>query len=498
MKITYSGGTRVLLCQPWDYNDEGNPSAKYNLAYRYQTPHYGLVLLATLAQKAGHIVKILDAEAELVMQGQGVSEYILTHRIPSLIKEFHPDIVGISCSASYRWPEAYQMAKAFDAFKQQGESFKLILGGHHITSQFEDVFRQAPFVDWVHIGESEKSFLEVLSGSDPKQVNGIAWLEEGQIYQNPLSTVEELDELPYPDWSLLDLDYYTAPNSAILKKEPLEMHQWLPVITSRGCSYRCAFCTYKYQKFRNHSGEYIGEYMDYILRNFERYKIDALYCAYDAMVTSKLLHSICKQILKRKIHKKAIWIRTLRTNITEEEDLVALKKAGCVRTLYGFESGSNRILERMNKHAKVEDHLRVARYHHKIKLDFQAVFIFGYPGETFEDVQLTQELLQKARPTSYSFGKFVPMPGSTIFDELKNMGKIQIKTPWDYRRYSEINSAEAVNFSGMDNETFERGWEMLLKTAYEISHATLKEWAILQQQSQRLARVKQIFHHFMR
>lgn len=469
MEVNISGGTRVLLCQPWDHYDENKPFAKKKLAYRYPFPHYGIVLLATLAQKAGYTVKVFDAEAELVMQGKGDNRYILAYRIPRLIEEFHPDIVGISCSASYRWPEAYQMAKIFDTLRKNGSSFKIILGGHHVTSQFEDVFRQAPFIDWVHIGESEQSFLEVLSGADPKQVKGTAWLEDGKIYQNPPSILGNIDKLPYPDWSLLDLSYYASPNKVILKSSPPKIFKWLPVMTSRGCPYCCSFCTYKHQRLRKHSAEYIGGYIDYILEAYADYEIDALYCGYDALITKELLHQLCQQIVDRGIHKKVIWVRTLRTSNTAREDLVALQKAGCVRVLYGYESGSNRILKAMNKQATAEDGIRVAQYHHELGFEFQAVFMVGYPGERWEDVKLTQKLLQTIKPTDYSVGKFVPMPGSPIFNTLRAEGKIHITTPDDYRRYSEISSPEAVNFSGMDDETLKAAWKMLLCTADEVS-----------------------------
>lgn len=137
-----------------------------------------------MAQEGGHTVEILDAEAELVMNGKGDPLYILEHRIPNLISEFRPDIVGISCTSAH-WSEAYRMAKAFDHHRKEGKDFKLILGGFHPTSQFEEVFQQAPFIDWLHIGESEKSFIGVLEGSNPTSLPGIAW-QDGDIIRTIL------------------------------------------------------------------------------------------------------------------------------------------------------------------------------------------------------------------------------------------------------------------------------------------------------------------------
>ncbi|GAI13346.1 unnamed protein product [marine sediment metagenome] len=120
----HSSGTRVLLCQPWDHFDEGKIDAKKHLKSRWNLPNYGMVLLGTIAQKAGYTVKIFDAESELVMKGEGNPAYILNYRIPLLISCFHPDILGISC-ISARWPEAYQMAQAFNREREKGSNFKL-------------------------------------------------------------------------------------------------------------------------------------------------------------------------------------------------------------------------------------------------------------------------------------------------------------------------------------------------------------------------------------
>ena len=148
-------------------------------------------------------------------------------------------------------------------------------------------------------------------------------------------------------------------------------------------------------------------------------------------------------------------------------------------TFYGFESGSDRILIKMNKGATVEDGLKAAQYNHEIRLPFWAMMIFGYPQETWEDVHLSQQFLIGAKPYNYAINLFIPMPGSSIFDELRKTGRINdIKTPYDYRRYSRYGAEGYINFTAMDDLTYKLAYEQLLKVADDVSLKARRKWAL--------------------
>lgn len=471
LRRSYSNQTKVLLCQAWQNSDEGQIYAKKYMKHRVNQPNYGLVLLATLAEKAGYTVEMFDAESELVMYGKGDPDYIIEKRIPDLVSNFQPDIVGISC-ISDSWPETYRMAEAFHREREtKKNNFKLILGGFHPTSQLEDVFRQAPFVDWIHVGESERSFLSILEGKNFKDIPGIAWQEGNKIFSTPPESIE-LDSLPFPDWNWLDFSYYFNYSEAFNPKA----FRFAPLLCSRGCIYRCAFCTYKYQKYQRHSPEYVGDYIEYVLKN---YKVDALY-PYDSFLSGEYLHQICDVMIKREINKKVTWGCALRANTTEKKDLQILKKANCFMVFYGFESGSNRMLIKMNKMISIEDSLRVAQYHHELRLPFLALLIFGYPGERLEDVRLTQQFLIKSPPYYFAITLFNPMPGSAIFDELKKEGEIHITDPYSYRKHRFYLRLGHVNYTEMDGETFELAYRRLYRTGEEICRNTRRRWALLE------------------
>jgi radical SAM superfamily enzyme YgiQ (UPF0313 family) len=469
-----SENTRLLICQPWDYLDENKQHARKELKSRWNLPNYGMVLLATLAQNAGHTVKILDAESEIVMKGKGDPAFVLEHRIPALISKFRPDVVGISC-ISARWPEAYRMAEAFSRNREKGNRFKLVLGGFHPTSEFEKVFAQAPFVDWIHLGESEKSLLDILAGTDPRTLPGIAWREGEKTCHNPPQVqVKDLDSLPFPNWNLLDLSYYGAPNKLAIFRYYKKKVRILPLFCSRGCVYRCGFCTYKQQVFRKHSAEYVGHYLEYLLAN---YKVDAVF-GYDSFLFGEHLQQICEEIVRRRINRRLIWECSLRANVVEKNDVLALKRSNCWSVFYGFESGSDRILDEMNKGTTVEEGLRAARYHHEVRLPFTACMMFGYPRERREDVRLSEKFLLASKPYGYSINVFVPMPGSNIYDELLHNGRILINSPYDYRKYTSYGAVNHSNFSDMNDKAYKQDFERLLAVANETSLATRREWKL--------------------
>ncbi|MFC1521967.1 B12-binding domain-containing radical SAM protein [Elusimicrobiota bacterium] len=469
---THSSKTRVLLCQPWDCCDEGRPDAKHHLGERWTLPNYGLVLLATMAKQAGHNVRMFDAEVELVLKGSGDQDHILKRRIAQLISEFHPDIVGISCFSA-RWPEAYKMAKAFNDQRKSKNDFKIIFGGFHPTTQFKEVFEQAPFVDWIHVGESEKSFMEVLNGADPKTVAGIAWKDNGIVHHSECQPAD-LDSLPFPDWNFLDASYYFCPSKTVFQFYP-RPYRIYPFIYTRGCVYNCAYCTHKYQIFRMSSKEYVGGYLDYLLKNYPA----QAFIAYDSFLGGKSLHSLCEAVLERGMDKKLAWSCALRTNTTQKQDIIKLKKANCCIVHYGFESGSDRILKLMNKKSSVEEGLKVAQYHHEVGLPFGACIMFGYPSETREDALLSQKFIEQAKPyAGGTINVFAPTPGSAVFDDLMASGKIRINGPEDYRKYSLFGTSGHANFTAMDNETYAKTLVQLRAALEDVTTASKRGWIL--------------------
>ena len=151
------------------------------------------------------------------------------------------------------------------------------------------------------------------------------------------------------------------------------------------------------------------------------------------------------------IHKKIVWMAQISPKVAKPELLTMMKEAGCIHVEYGFESGSQRVLELMNKRTNVENNKKIARYTREIGLRFQGNFIVGYPGETEEDFKQTISFIRQTKPDSVSLNLFMPLPGTQIYKALKEKG--ELKHNWD-----DIGNIEMpqINYADMPPSRFER------------------------------------------
>jgi radical SAM superfamily enzyme YgiQ (UPF0313 family) len=141
--------------------------------------------------------------------------------------------------------------------------------------------------------------------------------------------------------------------------------------------------------------------------------------------------------------KKIKWFAQLRTNIVDRELLRMMKDAGCVQVEYGFESGSQRILNIMNKNTKLEQNISAAKITRSSGMRFQGNVIVGYPGEKEDDFKKTINFLWKTRPHAIAFNLFMPLPGTPAYNSLKEKGRFIPN--WDI-----IGDQEAFNFNYAD------------------------------------------------
>jgi len=267
-------------------------------------------------------------------------------------------------------------------------------------------------IDVVVRGEGEFTMLELVNGLHPGKIEGITFRDGNAVISNPDRPLfSDLDKLPYPAWHLLDMEFYSKPNVSVGRGLNLRATS---VFSSRGCPYRCNFCAGHLMfpgKVRFHSPHRTIEEIEHLV---DSYSIEAIYFADDMFLSSR-------------------------------------KRAGCVHLEYGFESGSQRMLDIMNKRSTVKDNVRAATLTRKAGLRFSGFIMVGYPGETEVDFEKTVKFLKKVRPNVISFIAFFPLPGTTVYKKL--VLRNQTIPEWD-----KIGDPEAVgmNYADMDRGKFER------------------------------------------
>lgn len=411
------------------------PKKKYELPF----PPLGIAYLAASLRRAGHTIKILDRNIYLVRCNYDFD--LLDSTIINIIRDLEPRVIGFSAST----PLMYDVQHFSSLAKKVFPDKILAVGGPHPTVEPEESLKECAAIDVVVKGEGELTVLELLNNlSRLGGVKGISYRSNGSIFSNPdRELIHNLDFLPFPARDLLDMEFYCQPMFA----RGIQMH-FTTIFTARGCPYRCHFCAGPqiFQgKVRFNSASYVIAEIEHVIKNF---KVDILYFAEDEFLSDKKRAlEICEALIKKRINRKVWWIAQIRPdpkNINLSL-LKVLKKAGCIQIEYGFESGSQEELERMNKRTDVGKYYNVAELTKKAGIRYQANLILKYPGQTEKDFQLTRKFIEDIKPDFIQTNMFWPLPGTQAYKDLITKG---YKISWED---TEINT---MNFTQIDDKHF--------------------------------------------
>lgn len=407
-------------------------------------PPLGLAYIAGVLEKNAHRVEILDRD--VVLRKSGLDFDRMDAITVKGLKAFEPAIVGISVTTP-NMPDVIYVSKLI---KESYPEAVVVLGGPHVTGEPVLSLQEVPYADAVARGEGEFTMLDIASGKNFNEINGLTFRDGDTIVSNPdREPIPDIDELPLPARHLLDMKFYARPSRFTGRNLNLKTTS---IFTARGCPYRCNFCAGPLSfsgKVRFHSPERVAAEIEELV---SRYSIEALYFAEDMFLSSrKRAEDILGLFIKNGINKKVRWIAQAKANIITEDLLRLMKEAGCVGVEYGFESGSQRMLELMNKKLKVEESVRAADLTRNSGLRFQANIIVGYPGEREEDFKKTMEFVKRIRPNMVGFNIFMPLPGTPSYCALKKEG---VELP----KWEDIGDPEAPqgNFADMPKEVFEK------------------------------------------
>lgn len=408
----------------------------------------GVVQLASFLQINGIEVKIADMQ-RILRGNNGKCDSALTE-LWSICTVFNPDVIGFSFfTARFEFAkEIFEYLKI--KFEQSDMRPLLIAGGVHPTLMPEITMQNIPF-DALIIGEGELPLLELLSQQDWKEIQNIAG-----IYTNDKPSkqhgklIDNLDSIPFPNWSLIDKDYYSQPSHQLPGKE---LQRVMPISFSRGCKYRCNFCAHScFLKARSHSPNYFIQMMDSVA---EQCKVDT-FILQDSSIGNfkKDWSEVCLKLIDRKTPYR--WWANLRANQVDEEFLRLMRDAGCIMLFFGFESGSQRILDKMGKRISVEQCRQVSKLCHKLNIRFYTSYIINYWGETAEDLRKTEQLILESQPSLLAINKFSPIPGSHDYNENRAIVEPLIQTMHDWTNLGMLNLS--VNFGDMSSEEY-MDWE---------------------------------------
>lgn len=444
---------RVILIQPWNYHDEG--VVEHDLSQEWRNGPYSLVLLATQLRRAGHEVRVVDMIRDLVVLKGDVEACLRS--MGNAIRSFRPDIIGFGFFSIHYFEVKRAVAEARRVCESSGIDAMFIAGGIHASTEPAGTIRDLGF-DYAFKGEADLGLVEIADGAKPLTVQGV--VGSTSLMPGSGEEVKPLDDLPFPDWSLCDHAFYATPTYArmnVRKTSSLDM------IMGRGCVYKCAFCAYNaLSAVRFYSAEYLVEQMEYMHSAFG---IDGVYFTDSTIGNNrKLIRAMCDLMLKRGTHKRVEWYANIRPNQISEESLKHMWAAGCRYLFYGFESGSQRVLDLMVKKCPVEANYEACRLHEKLQFPYHASMMVGYPGEREEDILASIDFLKQTNPPSIGVNWYVPLPGSPDYDKLRSEGVINTADPEEWRRIGEVNACRV--YADVPETRFRELFKQMERLAY--------------------------------
>ncbi|MFC1915609.1 B12-binding domain-containing radical SAM protein [Chloroflexota bacterium] len=384
---------RTLLINP-------NSSEAYGLGGHCSFP-LGLGYVAAVLE-AHHEVKVIDAGAEKFNDDP----------LKQRITEIRPEIVGIT-SDTLTFQRAIEIA---EMVKQINQETVIVVGGAH-----PNVWPTYPLkydcFDISVYGEGERTVVELWNrierGESYQDVKGIAFRVKGEIVVTPRrELIENLDELPSPARHLFPMDKY-ADGESHLHVSPV-----YPIGTSRGCPFACAFCSNNVvfgKKYRFRNSKNVVDEIELLIN---QYKAKGIYFREDLFtVNKKRVIDVCNEIKTRGLHFK--WECESRVNTADEEMLKAMKEAGCEQTWFGVESGSQRILDYLNKQITLQQAREAYRLCKKIGLRAGASFMIGVPGETMDDINDTINFAKELGADFTWFNIFTGFPTSPLYEYVR-------------------------------------------------------------------------------
>ena len=436
---------RFLLINPptYFYNKKGKR--------RPDTFPLGILYVASALINKGYQVDFLDILAE------DLSPQDVRHRIEEL-RDRNYDMVGITgMSVQYIYIK-YLSKQVRDVFG----NVPIVTGGACPTYSHTVLLKNTD-VDIAVIGEGENTIVDIAEHGTFKDVRGICFKDDDSIELTPpREPVMELDNIAFPAYELLDFKLYGQsmcyehefPDTG--RRETLK---WVSICSGRGCPYSCNFCSKTFKGVRLRSVDNIKEEILYLKRFIEfNYVVftDEL-----PLINEKRSMSIAEMMASLGLY----WSASARINILNRSLLEELKRCGCVSLSIGIESGSQRLLDSMNKKIRIEETRQVLFDMISVGIVPSTQLVFGYPGEDDDSIEETYNLFKDLPITNAGFYVITPLPGSKLYREAIEQGIIEDEDK--YLSGLETGTSEVhANFTNWTDQELIEKKELLEKRLY--------------------------------
>lgn len=394
------------------------------------SPPLCIMYLSSFLKSKGLKVKLIDN----LIDRQTISRFNVKNKavqnLLGKIKDYNPDIIGMTLFSG----ELTEIAMLCKLIRKEFESVYIVLGGPHPTTMPDETMKDIPECDFVVRGEAEYilyDLIKAVSGAvSLYSIRGISFRSrnDGKIFHcDDAAMIEKLDSIPFPDRIDIKSGYSGKKYGSIIYGYPSDI-----IVTSRGCPFQCNFCFKVCKKYRSRSPENVIKEIEWIVENNSPRSIQIMD---DSFTIEKERSSRILEYLIEKKFQCRFKIRS-RVDGVDEGLLRKMKMAGVDTIVYGFESGSQYMLQRINKKISIEQNFRACRMTKREGIDCYGDMILFYPGENQKTLRETEEFIKLSAPTGVRFYILSPLPGTKIYNDAKENGylvgdwKVNEKSPW--------------------------------------------------------------------
>ena len=381
----------------------------------------GLASVMTYFESKGYRFSLLDIDID-----EFSDEYVENY-----IKNNHFDFVLTGTIITH-----YKWTKWFVNMTKKYQPDSCVIVGNSVAGSIPELFLNNTKGDIVVTGEGEISAYEAVEavrlGKDLKTVEGISFRnDDGGITTTEHRKVGDINDFPFINWDHFDVErYVTQPETFPDKDAAPEDMRALPVITARGCAFRCSFCHFVFwdDPYRNRKAESVIEEIGQLQ---SKYNIKYINFWDDLSFASAIqMEKFCDKIIESGLKFK--WIASVRVDLfsrgrAKGEDALRvakkMKEAGCYSVGFALESGNKEILEMMNKEIDPEEFYDTAHVLREAGVICQTTVLFGYPQENRETIKETFNQCLKAGLYP-SIGFLMPLPYTAMYDYAKVNGFI--------------------------------------------------------------------------
>lgn len=298
---------------------------------------------------------------------------------------------------------------------------KVVLGGPEIRYNAENYLQNG--ADLLVVGEGEQTFFEVCEAylknkTLPLTIDGIALLQNGQVvFTNERALIKDINVLPMPARKKIDLKLY---GNAWKKHHGYSMYS---ISTMRGCPYTCKWCSRAVYggTYRRRSAKLVVDEMLYLK---EQYQPDRLWFVDDVFtINHKWLKEFHQEVLQR--NAMIPYEIITRADRMTEEVIQLLKDTGCFRVWIGAESGSQRIIDAMDRRVEVAKVREMIIKSKQAGIEAGTFIMLGYPGETKSDIRETIKHLTSSQPSFYTITVAYPITGTPLYNEVNHTIKVE-------------------------------------------------------------------------